>query len=183
MLWAVEQNPRDWWEKYDVIVICSVLLNGLKLRLESKMLEHYFIPEWILFDLEMNKSKRMDCICVLNSHCDRQTLAGWFIGHYLNQIPGGIGKYITDTEQAAEFNYGHAARTNIIPQYFNSVEIHRLSKEVCSSLIKHQLQVGAKKYYDLAWVLLHLATFLTPEYEEDNRTIWCIGSLERIPRV
>ena len=110
----------------------------------------------------MSENKHGHCIQILHVHGDQHALTEWFKVHYLNRIPGGFEKYIESNTPSTEFSLLQAtSETYATPQYFHSIDFKNLRKDVCSSLIKHQLLVGEKKYFDLACVLLHLATFLT----------------------
>ena len=163
LLWSCEKRSLDWWESNSVINICSDLLQELKLGLENRHLEHYFIPEWNLFDSKMNENKRKHYIEELQQYSNKHILTNWFISNYLRRKPDVYKKFLSGDMPPTRFtleDLQYVCKINNTPQYFDVSNVHNLNKKVCSSLIRHKLQIGAKKYYDLACVLLHIATFI-----------------------
>ena len=118
--------------------------------LESKQFKHYFIPEWNLLDFEMDENKRTHCIEILQLYSKTNDLAVWFIDSYLKRI---LELNIKQERQTVPEPF-------LIPIYFDRIDIRNFRKHDCSSLIRHELSIGGKKYYDLASVLLHVATYL-----------------------
>ena len=112
----------------------------------------------------MNENRRKHCIEELQQYSNKHTLTNWFISNYLRRKPDIYKTFLSGTNipqtRFTREDLQYVCKINATPRYFDVSNVHNLNKKVCSSLIRHKLQIGEKKYYDLACVLLHIATVI-----------------------
>ena len=121
MLWTCERKSPFWWELNCVLVLCSNLLDTLIRWIRKKICPHYFIPEWNLFDYNMEESRRFDTIEFLRIHTNIRILSEWFRIRYLSRV------FNKDNDEFDNLEHQHALNVIAESNRFNR-EFHKLLK-------------------------------------------------------
>lgn len=83
VLWACESRPKEWWDSFCAVILCSVLLGELRQRLIDRKLPNYFLSQSNILNHDFEPVAARELETVLLKYSSEISLSQFFERYYI----------------------------------------------------------------------------------------------------
>ena len=154
MLWASEQQPRDWWKESTAVQLCRELLNMLGTCLYDGYCSHYFVYDCNLLQHFYTEDRNVEGAVQRLVFVTDLELADWFVENYLkvfaaNNCPSDVQQLFRKIETSAQLESALSAVVEWRTEKFRARSLGQLESAASdlSTFLSGNITARACKIY------------------------------------